>query len=46
MAIYRIELKDTLMKGEFKDAILTYECYRDDGTKLNSAVFKVDITVK
>lgn len=46
MAIYRIELTDTLATGEHKDAVLTYECYREDGTKLNSAVFKVDIIVR
>ena len=46
MAIYKIELKEALKEGEFKNSILTYECYKEDGTKLNSAVFKVDIIVE
>lgn len=42
---YDIEISDPLDVGEY-DGKLIYQCYKDDGTQLNSAVVTFKLTVK
>lgn len=41
---YEIELDELLESGDYDGALLT-ECFKDDGTVLNSAKVKFDVTV-
>ena len=43
---YDIELNETLEKGEYNNAYLLINCFREDGTALNSARVEFNLTVK
>lgn len=42
---YNVELTDTLTSGRY-DAYLLYNCYKEDGTKLNGAKVEFDLIVQ
>lgn len=42
---YNIELTDTLKSGRY-DAYLLYNCYKEDGTKLNGAEVQFELIVQ
>ena len=42
---YDIEISDPLDNGEYEGKLI-YQCYKEDGTQLNSAVVSFKLTVK
>ena len=42
---YDIEISDSLDNGEYEGKLI-YQCYKEDGTQLNSAVVSFKLTVK